>query len=151
MPLLAACLVALLCIAMPRAGDAQGLVQTGRYTAVAPVPSEAQQAPLQAIVSVDFPDSVTTVGGAVQHVLADTGYALNDVIHWDAEVFDLFDRPLPEVQRTLGPLTVLVALKTLAGPTFRLVIDPVHRLVGFELDPVVSALGFGATAPDEET
>ena len=150
MPLLAICLVALLCFAMPRTGDSQALVQTGRYTAVAPVATEAQQEPLQAIVTVEFPESVTTLRAAVQHLLAGTGYALSDVLYWDVEVFGLFDRPLPEVQRTLGPITVLVALKTLAGPAFRVVIDPVHRLIGFELDPTARALGFETNPPHEE-
>jgi type IV pili sensor histidine kinase/response regulator len=142
MPLLSACLTTFLCFSIPALAAAQPLVQTGRYTAVAAVPTDAQQEPLQAIVTVEFPESVTTVGDAVRHLLAGTGYALSDVLYWDVEVFGLFNRPLPDVQRTLGPLTVLAALKTLAGSPFRMVVDPVHRLIAFELDPNVRAVGF---------
>ncbi|MGH8490231.1 MAG: FimV/HubP family polar landmark protein, partial [Gammaproteobacteria bacterium] len=41
--------------------------------------------------------------------------------------------PLPAVHRTLGPMRLDEALKTLAGPAHYLVVDPVHRLVSFEL------------------
>ena len=40
--------------------------------------------------------------------------------------------PLPAVHRNLGPMPVKRELETLAGPAFRLVEDPVHRLVTFE-------------------
>ena len=146
MPLLLSCLSALLCFSIPVIGVAQPLVQTGRYTAVASVPTIAQQEPLQAIVTVVFPESASTVGDAVRHLLAGTGYALSDVLYWEVEVFGLFERPLPEVQRTLGPLTVLAALKTLAGPPFRVVVDPVHRQIAFELDPNARVIGFDAGA-----
>ena len=143
-------MLASLCVALPRFAEAAELVQTGRYTAVALGPTEAQREPLQAIVTVEFPEGVTTVGAAINHLLLGTGYALNDVLYWDPEVFGLFNHPLPDVQRTLGPITLLAALKTLAGPAFQLVIDPVHRLIAFELDPGARSLGFGDAAAREE-
>jgi type IV pili sensor histidine kinase/response regulator len=45
----------------------------------------------------------------------------------------LFGFPLPKAQRQLGPLSLRQALELLSGPAFRLVIDPVYRLVTFEL------------------
>ncbi len=44
----------------------------------------------------------------------------------------MFALPLPAVHRSLGPMTLRDALKTLAGPAFNLVQDPVHRLITFE-------------------
>ncbi len=128
----------------------QTWVQTGRYSAVAAVPTPAQQAPLNAIIAVEFPEGVTTVGQAIQRLVNGTGYGLSDILYWDVEVLELFERPLPDVHRTLGPLSVLTALKVLMGPTFHLVIDPVHRLLGFELNPDVKPLGFGPTEKPEE-
>jgi len=37
------------------------------------------------------------------------------------------------VHRVLGPVTLRNALNTLAGPVWNLVIDPVNRIVSFEL------------------
>jgi type IV pili sensor histidine kinase/response regulator len=45
---------------------------------------------------------------------------------------DLLGFPLPEAHRSLGPMSLQHALETLAGPAFRLVEDPLHRLVSFE-------------------
>lgn len=150
MPILSPCLLTALCVLMPVLGESQDLVQTGRYSAVAAVPTEAQTEPLNQIVTVEFPETVTSVGDAVQHLLSGTGYALSDVLYWDVEVFGLFERPLPDVQRTLGPISALMALKTLVGPTFQLVVDPVHRLIGFELEPNARALGFQPVDGQEE-
>lgn len=118
---------------------AQPEIQTGRYTAVPAAPTDAQQDPLQAVVVVEFPEEIRTVGEALRHLLVDTGYAMQDAIDWEIEVFDLVQHPLPQVQRLLGPLTVLDALETLAGPAFDVSIDRVHRQV---------ALGLAAAAPE---
>ena len=151
MSLLSSCLLAALCVLLPVLGESHDLVQTGRYTAVGEVPTEAQIEPLHQILRVEFPEAVTTVGDAVQQVLSGTGYALNDVLYWDVEVLGLLERLLPDIQRTLGPISVLIALKTLVGPTFQLVVDPVHRLIGFELDPNARTLGFGLADEEGDT
>jgi conjugative transfer region protein (TIGR03748 family) len=122
-----------LCLSLPVVSSAQEPVQTGRYTTVATWPTEAQKNPLSEIVIVRFPETVTTVGDAMRNVLSRTGYALRDATN--VEVVGLLGRPLPEIQRMLGPMAISVALETLAGPAFRMNIDAVHRLVEFELDP----------------
>ena len=129
---------------------AQDRVQTGRYSAVAAVATPVQQAPLEAIISVEFSERVNTVGMAVQTLMIGTGYDLSDILYWDVEVLELFERPLPEAHRHLGPLSVLTALKTVIGPAFYLIIDPVHRLVGFKVHPDVESLGFGSGEMSEE-
>lgn len=128
----------------------QPLVQTGRYTAVAPVATPAQQEPLRAIVTVKLPETVTTIGAAVERVLSGTGYALHDMNGANPEEANLLSRPLPDVQRSLGPITLLDALEVLAGPAFRVQIDRVHRLIGFELDPDAQGVGVGDLAGGQE-
>ena len=123
---------------------AQDWVQTGRYASVATIPTPAQQAPLDAIISIEFPEPVSTVGAAIQMLVDGSGYELSDILYWDVEVLELFERPLPGVHRNLGPLSVSTALKTLMGPAFYLIVDPVHRLLGFGLNPVIEPLGFGS-------
>jgi len=41
--------------------------------------------------------------------------------------------PLPKVHHSLGPITLTQALSTLAGSPWRLVVDPIHRLISFQL------------------
>jgi type IV pili sensor histidine kinase/response regulator len=139
---------AALCLLLPLAAVSQDLIQTGRYTVISPLPTEAQKEPLTEIIAVGFPDTVTTVGEAMRHLLAGTGYALSDSVYADSDVFGFIGRPLPDVQRNLGPLAVSVALQTLAGSAFRVTVDPIRRLVGVELDPSVRVVD-GAAVPEE--
>ena len=122
-------------------------VQVGRYSTVMPVARPAQADLLQAVVSLRFPEDVTTVGAALHHLLRRSGYRLAEPVDADPRTEILTGQPLPAVHRDLGPITLDRALTTLAGPAWRLVVDPVHRLVGFELAP-----GYvGLAAADEGT
>ncbi len=107
-------------------------IQVGRYSLFAATPTEAQADPLQATITVQFPESVRTVGEAVRQLLQQSGYRLAEPETTGPESAYLMALALPAVQRSLGPMTLKRALDTLAGPAFRLVEDPVHRLVAFE-------------------
>ena len=107
-------------------------IQVGRYSLFATTPTEAQADPLQATITVQFPESVRTVGEAVRHLLQQSGYRLAGPDAAGPESAYLFALALPAVQRSLGPMPLKRALETLAGPAFRLVEDPVHRLIAFE-------------------
>jgi len=108
-------------------------VQVGRYTLRSTTPTEAQADLMTAIVTIRFSDRIQTIGEAVRYILQDSGYRLASPVAIDPETKVLFRLPLPAVHRSLGPLTLRRALETLAGSAFRLVQDPVHRLVAFEL------------------
>lgn len=103
-----------------------------RYSTVKPAPSLAQQDPLAAPVDSVLPASVTRIGDAVETLLEPSGYRLSSPLAADAERAELLNLPLPEAHRALGPLPLRTALKILAGPTFTLAEDPVHRLISFE-------------------
>lgn len=107
-------------------------LQVGRYSTVQPVASLAQQDPLAAPVVAVLPASVTRIGDAVATLLEPSGYRLSSPLAADSERAMLLNLPLPEAHRVLGPLPLRTALKILAGPTFTLVEDPVHRLISFE-------------------
>ena len=107
-------------------------IQVGRYSLFAATPTEAQTDPLQATITVQFPDAVRTVGEAVRHLLQQSGYRLAEPEATGPESAYLMALALPAVQRSLGPMALRQALETMAGPAFRLVEDPVHRLVAFE-------------------
>ena len=107
-------------------------IQVGRYSLFATTPTEAQADPLQATITVQFPDRVRTVGDAVKHVLQQSGYRLSGSEATGSASLYLMALPLPAVHRSIGPMSLKRTLETLAGPAFLLVEDPVHRLVAFE-------------------
>ena len=107
-------------------------VQVGRYASLIAAPSQAQTNLLSKMATVEFPSRVNTVGGAIQHLLRGSGYRLAGTSAADPARFDLLNFPLPRAHRSLGPMPLHEALETLGGPAFRLVEDPLHRLVSFE-------------------
>lgn len=107
-------------------------VQVGRYASLIAAPTQAQTNLLSKMVTVKFPSRVKTVGGAIQHLLRGSGYRLAGTSAADPARFDLLNFPLPKAHRSLGPMALRDALETLGGPAFRLVEDPLHRLVSFE-------------------
>ena len=108
-------------------------VQIGRYTEADPVPLPTQIDLLSAVVFLELDDAVITVGDAVEDVLEGSGYQLSDLADHTRERQLLFGFALPNVHRTLGPITIRDALKTLAGEGWMLIEDPAHRLVTFRL------------------
>jgi len=107
-------------------------VQVGRYSLLSAEPTEAQTDLLASTVTVHFPVQIQTVGESIRYLLRRSGYRLADAVALAPETPDLLALPLPAVHRQLGPITLRRALETLAGSTFTLVQDPVHRLIAFE-------------------
>ncbi|MBZ0070650.1 MAG: pili assembly chaperone [Gammaproteobacteria bacterium] len=108
-------------------------IQVGRYSLLAATPTDAQANLLATTITVSFPARIVTVGEAVQYLLQRSGYRLVTGPATGPETADLLTLPLPAVHRRLGPVSLTQALETLVGPAFRLIHDPVHRLVSFEL------------------
>ena len=108
-------------------------IQVGRYTLQSTAPTEAQVDLLAATLNIRFPDHIQTIGEAVDYLLQRSGYRLADPTAIDPAAQALLALPLPTVHRHLGPMPLHQALETLAGPAFRLIQDPVHRLVSFKL------------------
>jgi len=107
--------------------------QVGRYSALRAMPTVAQADVLSTITTIQFPARIHTVGEAVRYLLQRSGYRLADQHAANPVTTDLLKLPLPTAHRNLGPILLKHALETLAGPVFRLVQDPVHRLISFEL------------------
>lgn len=128
-------------LAPSTAPSAENDVQVARYSTVAALPSAAQVEPLTAVITIIIPEQLTTVDEALLYVLRRSGYRLARDEAADPATSVLARQPLPEVHRRLGPITVASALTTLAGPVWSMVVDPVHRLVSFELVPAYAAIG----------
>lgn len=107
--------------------------QINRYTTVHYGVTPAQRDPLLAVATFHFPPSVTTVGQALSHALATTGYQLSDKLSPLVKATLL--KPLPLTDRVLGPVNIETALRVLMGESvFILERDPVHRLVNFKVN-----------------
>lgn len=118
--------------------------RVGRYAVVHLGADPAQADLLAVVVRVTFAPSITTVGEALDHLLARSGFALAPLDTSDPNLPVLLTRPLPQVQRRMGPIRLQDALEVLAGPAWVLVIDPVNRLVSYELAPEYRRAAVGA-------
>jgi len=110
-------------------------VQVGRYQTVVLQADENQVDLLSSMVELELPEQINTVGQAISYLLDGSGYRLLSAKLAEPYRVLLFALPLPKAQRQLGPLSLRQALELLSGPAFRLVIEPVYRLVTFELVP----------------
>ena len=73
-------------------------LRVGRYSVVAPVPRASQRDPLQALVRIHFAQSIHTVGDALNHLLARSGWRLVDPAKAEPSLVTLLDLPLPQTQ-----------------------------------------------------
>lgn len=108
-------------------------IQVGRYSTMKTGPTAAQKNLFETVVNIQFDETITTVGDAMRLLLRDQGMRLAVPKSDDSSVHTLIALPLPQIHRQLGPISLRDALETLAGPVWRLVQDPINRLVSFEL------------------
>ncbi len=108
-------------------------VRVGRYSSINPVATEQQSNLLSVVVTISFNAHINSVGEAINHLLLRSGYHLASLKASDPMLPVLLDAPLPHTHKKIGPITIENALHMLAGSAWALVVDPVHRLVSFEL------------------
>lgn len=113
--------------------DIQHDTITGQFLTVHNGPRIEQQQLMQQTFEVHFPMDVLSVGDAIQYLLQTTGYRL--VTAGYPLVADLMRRPLPDIDRDFGPMTIQQGLQALVGEQFQLLIDPVHREIAFRIKP----------------
>ena len=114
------------------------VMQTGRYTNVKNIAPLDQINPLKVVIKTSIPQSVSTVRESVEFLLIRSGYLLADDEVLSTEAKILLSHTLPEVHRTIGPMTLDQALHTLSGEAFELIVDPVNRKVAFELSEKIA-------------
>jgi FimV-like protein len=109
------------------------LQRVGRYSTrgsiMTPVPTD----PMTTAIEVEFPPIIQTLHQALQHLLASSGYRLASTDASCPTFPSLLAWPLPAMHRRFRAERLDSVLQTLAGPAHVLVLDPVHRLVSFEL------------------
>lgn len=107
----------------------------GRYSTVNPGPTPSQKSLLDTIIHTRFHQRITTVGQALDFLLMRSGYRLMKEDQKNVSLMILYNYPLPEVHRDIGPIKLRDALQTLAGPAYRMVIDPLSRVITFDVKP----------------
>ncbi|EPW1515427.1 TcpQ domain-containing protein [Salmonella enterica subsp. diarizonae serovar 48:r:z] len=108
------------------------VTRSGRYTLVNVKSADAQREPLNQLIDITMPGQlVRTVGDGFRYLLFQSGYALCG--RYDAAFAELLNRPLPAVQRKIGPVRLSEALQVVAGPAWRMSVDEVNREVCFAL------------------
>ncbi|MBD3704337.1 PilL N-terminal domain-containing protein [Klebsiella pneumoniae] len=113
--------------------SAPEVVRYDRYRLVDISPSQAQRYPLEQIVHLRIPASVSpTVGDALHYALRDSGYRLCTS---DGQANHLYRLPLPAVHYQMGSIRLNVALQILVGPARQLWVDDVQREVCYRLRP----------------
>ena len=115
---------------------AANVTQINRYATVANKPLAAQINPLLAVQQVHFPQEVQTIGQAIEWWLKFSGFSLVSKEKQPESLQAVMRQALPQIDRTLGPLSVKDGLEVLVGQqSFALIEDPLLRQVNFKLKP----------------
>ncbi|WP_170974329.1 response regulator [Citrobacter sp. wls619] len=113
------------------------VVHTARYTLVSLTPEDTLRYPLRQITSHNLVISkktpVITRGDALHTWLSGTGYGLCLPVTDDMRQF--MGSPLPDNQRSSGPLRISDALQLIAGSAWQMSTDEVTRTVCFQHSP----------------
>jgi type IV pili sensor histidine kinase/response regulator len=133
-------------------GAADSRIVESRYLSAQVGPEDAQTDLLQSIVDIRVPEQISTVGRALDYLLRPYGFQLDDSREVDEqpeanEQYLLLVLTLPEPHRNLRAMTLMDALTTLGGKSFRPLINPVKRSVNYQLR---EGFGLFATAEDME-
>ncbi len=122
--------------------------QVGRYITLAPTTTVAQRLPLLITTDIRLPGNVTWLRTAIRYVLDDSGYELAPDAVNCPEIQAIFERDVASVQRHFEQVTILEALHALAGPAFVIRLDPVSRLIAFDLAPAFRSPVVSPNNPD---
>lgn len=74
-----------------------------------------------------------TVHAGLSQLLAGSGWQLAQLSNADPNILRLYQQPYPDFKRTLNPMTLGAALQYIAGNAWDLVVDPVNKLISFQL------------------
>ncbi|UVO09266.1 TcpQ domain-containing protein [Pectobacterium polonicum] len=123
--------------ASPRVNDiyqnrSPEVVRYDRYTLVSTRPADSQRDPLNQMIDITMPPQlVRSVGDGFRYLLLESGYSLCPST--SSTFSELLGRPLPGVQRNIGPVRLSEALQIVAGSAWRLRVDDVNREICFVL------------------
>jgi len=115
------------------AEDISLVIPESRYVSVEVGATPTQRNLLESVLSVHIPESLETIGAALEYVLHPYGFRLLNTEEVLPEQSLLLSLALPDPHRTLDPITLIDALKLLGGESFEVTINPVTRTVSYAL------------------
>ena len=104
-----------------------GELRLDRYTLQPQNPTAEQLDLLSTVVETQFPESIATVGAAIDYLLERSGYHRIPT----EETTPAMELPLPKVHQHIGPLNLRTALQTIVGPALKLRENTENRAVWF--------------------
>ncbi len=75
-----------------------------------------------------------SVQEGLEQLLQGSGWALAGADNADPQIWRLYRQPWPDNKRSINPMPLARALSWVAGDGWSLVVDPVNRLVSFEIN-----------------
>ena len=111
----------------------QQRVKINRYSYTTTEPGLYQQELLSVVVSVTFPKSIETVGEALEFILLQSGYQLDESNASDDSQYSLYTLMLPEAQRVFTTVTLKSVLEALGNESYLLIVNPVKRTISYQL------------------
>ncbi len=109
--------------------NANEYVQSSRYVEIDISPQSHQVDPLLVVIDFSFPQGINTVGEAIHLLISPSGYQLD--IKENDIAYLLFEMPLPEVHKHLGPVRFKEAVAILSGKGFVPNFDETLRRISF--------------------
>lgn len=76
-----------------------------------------------------------TVEEGLRQLLDGSGWTLAGYQSADPSIWRLYNQPYPDNKRTISPMALADALTWIAGNGWELVVDPVNRMLSFEVRP----------------
>jgi len=89
--------------------------------------------PLTARRTIRVPNDIRTIVDGLHIILAGTSYDLNQSVLKSEETKHIMGKAYPDSQRLLTDVTTLEALSYVIGKHHTVLVDPVYRQIGFEL------------------
>ncbi|EMY6611201.1 MULTISPECIES: hypothetical protein [Vibrio] len=101
--------------------------QNNGYTAIVIDTNYEQKYPLQTITSIQIPTTIKNVGQAINYVLQNSGYQLEDLSSTNEETLHLYTLEIPLVHRDFKQSSVIQIVDVLVGTGFNVTVDHVKR------------------------
>ncbi len=112
-----------------------GYYQVSRYLEAKMVAKPSQLNPLDSVIRIKFPITVSSVKDAIDYVLDDSGYEIVHEQFWTPEMKIILSAQIAHTQRDLSltPLKISDVINVVVGDAFYVVSDPLRRKVSVVL------------------
>ncbi|MGH1484717.1 MAG: FimV/HubP family polar landmark protein [Cellvibrionaceae bacterium] len=108
-------------------------VKVNRYSNINTQPPIEQHDLLSVIIQLRIPSEIKTVGKAIEFLLLPSGYSMADISAESDSQYYLYTLTLPDVHREFDSVSLRSTLEVLGGESFSLVVNPVKRVIGYQL------------------